>query len=331
MAVQFQDYYQTLGVKRDASQEDIQRAYRKLARKYHPDLNKSDDASDKFKQIGEAYEVLKDPDKRKRFDTLGENWKSGQSFTPPSGWEGQFRGAGGPGSGQGGGFQFEAGGQFSDFFEEIFGQMGGAPGGGRSAGFGGGQQGRPQAAPMQEASISIALDEAFHGSTRTLQLQGPAGQKSVEVKIPKGTPHGAKIRLAGEGLILKVSVAAHPRYTLAGRDLTTEVKLAPWQAALGDQVDVQTMDGTVSLNIPTGISSGQKLRLKGLGLPSPKAQAGVAGDLFVRLVIAVPKELTDRERELYEQLKTALVPPKPDPTVAGTDAETDDETARSSD
>jgi curved DNA-binding protein len=316
MAVQFQDYYQTLGVTRDASQAEIQRAYRKLARKYHPDLNKSDDASDKFKQAGEAYEVLKDPNKRKRFDTLGENWKSGQEFRPPPGWEGQFRGAGGPGGG-GGGFQFEAGGQFSDFFEAIFGQMGGTPGGGRSAGFGG-YQGRPQAAPLQEAPISIALNEAFHGSTRTLQLQGQSGQKSIEVKIPKGTPHGAKIRLAGEGLILNVSVAPHPQYTLTGRDLTTDVKLAPWQAALGDRVDVKTLDGTVSLNIPPGTNSGQKLRLKGKGLPNPKAPPGVAGDLFVRLMIDVSKELTDRERELYEQLKDASGepsgPPKQDPS-----------------
>lgn len=310
MAVKFQDYYQTLGVKRDASQEEIQRAYRKLARKYHPDMNKEPGASDKFKQIGEAYEVLKDPEKRQKYDTLGENWKAGQEFRPPPGWEGQFRGAGGAG---GGGFQFETGGQFSDFFEAIFSQMGGAHGGGRPEGFGSqfrGAQGRPQAAPMQEAPISISLHEAFHGSTRSLQLQGPAGQKSVEVKIPPGTTHGAKIRLAGEGLILKVSVAHDPRFTLTGRDLTTDVKLAPWQAALGGKVDVETMQGTVSMNIPAGANSGQKLRLKGKGLPSRK---GSPGDLFVRLMIAVPKELTDRERELYEQLKTASGEPSDPP------------------
>jgi DnaJ-class molecular chaperone len=145
-----------------------------------------------------------------------------------------------------------------------------------------------------------------------------AGKKSIEVKIPKGTPHGAKIRLAGEGLILNVSVAPHPQYTLTGRDLTTDVKLAPWQAALGDRVDVKTLDGTVSLNIPPGTNSGQKLRLKGKGLPNPKAPPGVAGDLFVRLMIDVSKELTDRERELYEQLKDASGepsgPPKQDPS-----------------
>lgn len=326
MAVTFQDYYKTLGVKRDASQDDIQRAYRKLARKYHPDMNKDADASEKFKQVGEAYEVLKDPEKRKRYDTLGENWKSGQQFRPPPGWEGQFRGAGGPGGG-GGGFQFEAGGQFSDFFEAMFGQMAGASGGGRASGFedlfGAAQQGHTgqRAAPMQEASITITLDDAFHGSTRRLDLQGPTGRKTLEVKIPKGTTDGAKIRLAGEGLILKINIAKHPRFTLAGRNLTTDVSLAPWQAALGDHVDVKTLDGTVSLNIPPGTGSGQKLRLKGKGLHNPK---GEAGDLFVRLMIAVPKNLSDRERELYEQLKQATAP-KPDPSGAGTKAGTGSE------
>ncbi len=309
MGVKFQDYYQTLGVKRDASQEEIQRAYRKLARQYHPDMNKDEGADAKFKQVSEAYEVLKDPDKRKRYDTLGANWQAGQEFRPPPGWEGRFRGAGNPGGG--GGFQFNAGGQFSDFFEAIFGQMAAGSGGGSGGAsgfeefFGGArQQARPQAAPMQEAPISISLHEAFHGSTRTLQLQGPSGQKSVEVKIPAGTTHGAKIRLAGEGLILKVTVAHDPRFTLVGRDLTTDLTLAPWQAALGDKAEVQTMEEAVSLNIPAGSSSGQKLRLKGKGLPNPKAGAD-AGDLYVRLMIAVPKPLTDRERELYEQLKDA--------------------------
>ena len=158
---------------------------------------------------------------------------------------------------------------------------------------------------MQEASITIPLDDAFHGSTRRLDLQGPTGRKTVEVKIPQGTTDGAKIRLAGEGLILKINIAPHPRFTLDGRDLTTDVTLAPWQAALGDKVDVKTLDGTVSLNIPPGTGSGQKLRLKGKGLHNPKAPPGDAGDLFVRLMIAVPKTLSGRERELYEQLKNA--------------------------
>ena len=314
MAVTFQDYYQTLGVKRDASQDQIQRAYRKLARQYHPDMNKAPDADAKFKQIGEAYEVLKDPEKRKRYDTLGENWKAGQEFRPPPGWESHFRSTGGPGT-SGGGFQFQSGGQFSDFFEAIFGQMAQAhaapgSGAGRASGFedlfgGARQHARPQAAPMQEVEITISLHEAFHGTTRSLQLQGPTGNKTLDVKIPKGTTTGSKIRLAGEGLILKVNVSPDPRFTLTGRDLTTDLKLAPWQAALGDKVDVQTMAGTVSLNIPAGSTSGQKLRLKGKGLPGPKADAASGGDLFVRLMIAVPKQLTDRQRELYEQLKDA--------------------------
>jgi curved DNA-binding protein len=313
MAVKFEDYYKTLGVKRDASQDDIQRAFRKLARKYHPDMNKTDDGSARFKRVNEAYEVLKDPDKRKRYDTLGENWKAGQEFRPPPGWEGRFRGAGGPGGAGGragsggGGFQFQAGGQFSDFFEAMFGQMQGGNRGGSGAGFedlfgARAGSGTPQPPPLQEAPITISLDEAFHGSTRRLDLQGPAGRKTLEVKIPKGTAHGAKIRLGREGLLLNVSVAPHPSFTLTGRDLTTDVKIAPWQAALGDRIDVKTMDGTVSLNVPPGTSSGQKLRLKGKGLPSQK---GKAGDLFVRLLIAVPKEISERERELYEQLKNA--------------------------
>ena len=314
MAVKFQDYYQTLGVKRDASKEEIQRAYRKLARKYHPDMNKEADASEKFKQAGEAYEVLKDPEKRQRYDTLGENWKAGQDFRPPPGWEAHFQGAGGRPGASGGGFEFQSGGQFSDFFEAFFGQMAGAQGAGRGQTSGGGfeqffngahQQGRPQAAPMQEAPINISLHEAFHGSTRSLQLQGPGGKKSVDVKIPAGTTDGAKIRLAGEGLILKVSVAADPRFSVSGRDLTLEVKIAPWQAALGGKVDVQTMQGTVSLNIPAGANSGQKLRLKGKGLPNPK---GAAGNLYVRLMIVLPKVLTEQELKLYEQLKEVNVP-----------------------
>ena len=312
MAVKFQDYYKTLGVNRDASQDEIQRAYRKLARQYHPDMNKAPDAADKFKQAGEAYEVLKDPDKRKRYDTLGENWKAGQDFRPPPGWESHFRSSGGPGSG----FQFQSGGQFSDFFEAIFGQMAAAhaapgSGSGRAAGFedlfgGARQHARPQQAPMHEADMTISLHEAFHGTTRSLQLQGPAGNKTLDVKIPQGTTAGSKIRLAGEGLILKVNVSPNPRFTLTGRDLSTDLTLAPWQAALGDKADVQTMQGTVSLNIPPGSSSGQKLRLKGKGLPNPK---GDAGDLYVRLMIAVPKTLTDEQRELYEQLKNASEKP----------------------
>lgn len=307
MAVKFEDYYQTLGVKRDASQDDIQRAFRKLARKYHPDVNKSDDAPGKFKLVSEAYEVLKDPEKRNRYDTLGENWKAGQEFRPPPGWEGQFRGAGAQGGGAGG-FQFQAGGQFSDFFEAMFGQAGGQ-GGARASGFeeffGQAGQGAPRQPQMQEAPISISLHDAYHGTMRRLDLQGPDGRKSIEVKIPKGTTNGAKIRLAGEGLILNITVASDPRFTLTGRDLTADVKIEPWQAALGDQIDVHTMDGTVTLSVPPGTQSGQKLRLKAKGLPSPK---GAPGDLYVRLLITVPKKLTDRQRELYEQLRNATKP-----------------------
>jgi len=303
MAVKFQDYYQTLGIERDASQDEIQRAFRKLARKYHPDVNKDPGAADKFKQINEAYEVLKDPEKRKKYDTLGENWKNGDNFQAPPGWENfQFRSRGGGG----GGFNFKPGGQFSDFFEMFFNQAGGGPGGGGDpfAGFGG-SGGRARAAQQpraQEADLTITLDEAVRGSTRQLTLQGPNGTKKIDVKIPAGTTSGSKIRLSGENLILKVNLAKHPQFTVDGRDLTMDLAVTPWEAALGAKLPVKTFDGEVTLSIPAGASSGAKLRMKGKGIPNPK---GDAGNLYVRIKIVVPKELSDEEKELFEKLQAA--------------------------
>lgn len=305
MAVKFEDYYETLGVSRDASQQDIQRAFRKLARQYHPDVNKEASAEEQFRKINEAYEVLKDPEKRKKYDQLGANWQAGQDFRPPPGYENMRYEFGG--QGQGGGFSPEG---FSDFFEMFFGSRGG---GGRTAGSAGfedlfrqaGQAGghggaAHRAAPEQEAQLDITLDEAYRGSTRSLSLQGPAGTKTLEVKIPAGTTDGSKIRLRGENLLLNIKVAKHPDFTLQGKNLTTEVKLQPWQAALGAKMDVKTMEGTVTLSVPPGTQSGQKMRLRGKGMPVRK---GEPGDLFVRMMIAVPKELTDEQRELYEKLK----------------------------
>jgi curved DNA-binding protein len=310
MALKFEDYYKTLGVERSAAAAEIKRAYRKLANKYHPDKNKDDpEAAAKFAKANEAYEVLSDPDKRKKYDQLGENWKHGQQFEPPPGYGSRFN----PGQG---GFNFTASdaGGFSDFFEMLFGQQaGGASRGGRGASvedlFGarmggqpfGGQPHAPSAPPEQEHEIGISLTEAFRGTTRQLRLQGPRGDKSIDVKIPAGTTPGSKLRLKSEGLVLKINVASDPRFDLDPKgNLTTHVKIAPWLAALGGKIDVPTMDGTVSMTVPPGTSSGAKLRLKEKGMPKRK---GPAADLFVKLNIAVPKTLTDEEKKLYEQLR----------------------------
>jgi len=299
MAVKFQDYYETLGVKRDASQEAIQRAYRKLARQYHPDMNKSPEAEAKFKQASEAYEVLKDAEKRKKYDTLGRNWKAGQEFRPPpgSGFEGfeNFEFQGGNGAH---GFHFRGGGQFSDFFEALFGQHMGAPGSSGHDPFAGFSQAHDRDDFRgQEAEISISLTEAHRGTTRALTLQSPDGStKTIDVKIPGGTKPGQKIRLRGEGLLLKIHVAPDPRFTIDGADLVADVPISPALAALGGKVDVPTLDGDVTMTLPPGTSSGAKLRLKNKGL-------GGKGDLFARVKIVIPKKLTDQERELYEKLR----------------------------
>jgi curved DNA-binding protein len=329
--VKYKDYYEILGVDKNASQKDIQRAYRKLARKYHPDVNKDEKAQDKFKDINEAYEVLKDPEKRKQYDELGSGWQAGQDFRPPPGWESAF-GFGGAGRGgrsrTGSGFrEFHfgggGGGDFSDFFEMLFGQRDF----GRAQGMGGargasGMGGWPKESYDQEATVRILLEDAYHGATRTITLQSqqmtPDGrvvpeQKDYEVKIPKGITHGQRIRLAGKGgqppgggpagdLYLKVEIEPHPRYRLEGRDIYVDVPVTPWEAALGGRVEVPTPGGNINLTIPAGSQSGRKLRLRGKGMPNPK---GNDGDLYVVLSVAVPKKLSDRERELFEELQQA--------------------------
>ncbi|MCC7407468.1 MAG: J domain-containing protein [Phycisphaeraceae bacterium] len=327
MAVKFQDYYQTLGVSRTATAAEIQRAYRKLARQFHPDVNKSADAAEKFAQINEAYEVLKDPEKRKRFDELGPNWKAGQEFRPPPEWGNfHFGGAGGRGrgqrGGQQGGFSFEPGG-FSDFFEMLFGQAARGQrgnGGARMQGFEdmfeqmhAGDEAMREA-PAQEADLAITLDEAFRGSSRQLRLSMPDGQtRTLEVKVPQGVRDGQKIRLRGQAgggadLILRVKIADDPRFERDGADLITDLRLSPWEAALGAKVPVESIDGTVEVTVPPGSSSGQKLRLRGRGIPSGPDQRG---DLLVRLKIVLPKTLSDEERELFEQLrKTSKFDPR---------------------
>lgn len=310
MAVKFQDYYETLGVGRNASEAEIKRAYRKLARKYHPDVNKDKEAEEKFKQINEAHEVLKDPEKRKLYDQLGPDWQAGQDFKPPPGWENvHFDFQTGPGA-----EAFDFGGDFSDFFEMLF--------GGRMAG-GGGASARQASWVMrgqdQEAGIEVSLEDAYHGVTRTITLQGheidSQGQvrpttQNLQVKIPPGVTDGTRIRLSGKGgagmgggpagdLYLRVHIKPHARFRAEGHDLVVDVPVTPWEAALGATVEVPVMDGTVNLKIPAGSQSGQKLRLRGKGLPKKGSERG---DLFARLKIAVPKDLNETEKELFSEM-----------------------------
>lgn len=312
MSVKFEDYYQVLGVSKTASADEIKRAYRKLAQQWHPDRNKDKGAAERFSKIGEAYEVLGDPEKRKKYDQFGAGYQAGQEFRPPPGFEGFGKGAGFHAKGPGGqSFSFE-GEHFSDFFETLFGQQmrGGRGRGQNGSGMNGGgfeemfanaaRAQRSAAAAEQEADVEVTLEEAYHGTSRALQLQGPDGTKSLDVKIPAGTRSGQKIRLRGEGVVLKIHIAKHPRFDVNHADLTTDVSLTPSQAALGTKVDVATLDGSVSLTIPPGTSSGQRLRLRGKGL---KNKDGERGDLYLRTMIAVPKNLTDHQRRLFEQLR----------------------------
>jgi curved DNA-binding protein len=315
MAVQFRDYYETLGVPKTASDDEIRTAFRKLARKYHPDVAKDKKtAEEKFKEINEAYEVLSDPEKRKKYDQLGANWNQPGGFQPPPDWGG----SGGPQPGGyyqwssgdgGGGGDFEFGGTgFSDFFESFFGG-----GRGRSAFGGFGQRtASAERGSDVEADIMVPLEEALNGATRQVSLRR-GGSKKVEtyqVKIPRGVREGQRIRLAGQGeagerggksgdLFLRVRLARHPDFTVEGTDLVHEVRIAPWQAVLGDQIVVPTLEGNARLKIPPGTQGGQRFRLRGRGLPGV---SGNRGDLYVVVQIAIPKKLSEREREIWEQL-----------------------------
>jgi curved DNA-binding protein len=291
MAVKFQDYYQILGVSRTASEADIKKAYRKLARKHHPDFNPNNkQAEDKFKQVQEAYEVLSDADKRKKFDQLGANWKNGAEFTPPPNWEhmdfGDIFGQASRGrtrqapTGGGGGF--------SDFFETLFGGMGGL---GRQAG-------------EAEAEMSLPLEEMHRGTTRRLAVRIGNTQKSIEVRIPPGARDDSRIRVPGGGLnggdlFVRLKMAPDHRFAVKGDDTESDIAITPWEAALGNQVEVETLDGKAEIRIPSGIGSGQKLRLKGLGL---NMRGGGRGDHFVKIKIVVPKTLTDEEKRLFQEL-----------------------------
>ena len=334
MAVKTRDYYEVLGVGRGASDDDIKTAYRKLARKHHPDLNPGDKAAEeRFKELQEAYDVLSDAEKRKLYDRHGENWRvAGQGGgAPPPGWEGARAGGGGGGQ-QAGGFDFSGfdfGGGAGGFdFEDLFGRVGRGRGGGR----------RTSRGSDVEAELELSLEEAHRGGRRTLQMQaaetcptcqgtgvtsddktcptcGGAGQvlrpKTVEVNIPAGVRDGQTLRLAGQGgagangasagdLYLRIRLRPHPVFNVRGDDLEVELPVAPWEAVLGAKVEVPTIDGKAEVTIPAGAQSGQRLRLRGQGLNKRK---GGRGDEYVRLKIVVPKEPSDEERRLFEELK----------------------------
>ena len=294
--MEYKDYYKILGVGRDASAEDIKRAYRKLARQFHPDRNKNKNAEEKFKEANEANEVLSDPKKRRAYDQLGANWKAGQRFTPPPGWEFDM-GGGGFGPGARGGATF---GNFSDFFSTLFGNAagGGGPFGGpfedvQAEGFG------PRRRPDSQAEIDIALEDSYHGATRALTL---SNGRTLNVRIPKGVTAGQTIRLAGQGgnggnLLLKIGFAEHPEFKVDGRDIKSTVRITPWEAALGARVPVRTLGGTVELNIPENSQGGRKMRLKGRGLPGDPA-----GDQIVTLSIRTPGVDDAGDRSFYEEM-----------------------------
>jgi curved DNA-binding protein len=306
VSVKFQDYYSVLGVPRDAATPDIQRAYRKLARKHHPDVDKTEGATQRFAQIAEAYEVLKDPEKRKRYDSLGANWKNGQEFNPPPGW-GDFRFDTRGSQGSAEDFEFGDLSGFSSFFETFFGRDGGArptAGGPRAT--------RPRSGPSYEAALEITLEDAYRGATRTVSLQSSdGGTRTYDVKIPAGTSDGTTMRLKGQGgpgrnggpagdLLLHVSIAPHPRFTALDHDLALVLPIAPWEAALGAKVGLSILDGSeILLTVPAHSSSGKKLRMRGMGLPR---RGGERGDLIVELKIVVPAQSTPEQAKLWQEL-----------------------------
>lgn len=317
MAVQFRDYYETLGISKTASEDEIKSAFRKLARKHHPDVAKDKKtAEEKFKQINEAYEVLSDPDKRKKYDELGANWDQPGGSQPPPGWGGGqpgggFRRYGGGENGRGVDFEFGGTG-FSDFFEAFFGGgRGQSAFGGGGAGFGDRAAGAERG-PDVEADIMVTLEEALKGSTRQVSLRRGASDKveKYQVKIPRGVHEGQRIRLAGQGeagarggksgdLFLRVRLARHPDFAVEGSDLIYEAKIGPWQAALGDELKVPTLEGTARLKMPAGTQGAQRFRLRERGLPNA---TGTRGDLYVVAQIQVPKKLSESERAIWEQL-----------------------------
>ncbi|QSR85886.1 J domain-containing protein [Methylacidimicrobium sp. B4] len=315
--MEFRDYYKVLGVPRSASADEIRSAFRKLARQYHPDVAKDKKkAEDKFREINEAYEVLGDPEKRKRYDQLGSTWEEGQEFQPPPQWRSGTRWAQTPEE-----YGFQVGGTgFSDFFEAFF-----SDGGGLSSLFGrrrSSGMGASRAGADVEADLAITLEEAMQGTSKEIHLRrqepGKPGFRSqtYQVSIPAGVREGQRIRLAGQGqpappggrpgdLFLRIRYARHPYFRVEGSDLLYELELPPWSVALGTHADIPALTGGVRLRIPPGSSSGQRFRLAGLGLPRKQ---GGRGDLYVTLAVRMPKAPTPQERELWEKLARASHP-----------------------
>jgi len=315
--MEFTDYYKVMGVARDATQDDIKRAYRKLARKYHPDVSEAEDAEARFKEVGEAYEVLKDTEKRAAYDQLGADWKSGQDFRPPPGWDEGFEfSGGGPGDGSTAGAGGFGGEQFSDFFESLFGQASGQPRGTHPGGREFHMRGEDR-----HARIHIDFRDSYTGAQRSIKLHVPevtadghvvTQEKTLNVKIPKGIHDGQKIRLAGQGspgigrgragdLFLEIEFLADKRYRVDGADVTLSLPVAPWEAALGATITVPIPSGSVGLKIPAGSGQGSRLRLKGKGLPGK-----APGDLFVLLDVQLPPADSDAARELYEKMSQEM-------------------------
>jgi len=306
--MEYKDYYGIMGVARDATQDEIKRAYRKLARKYHPDVSKEPDAEAHFKEVGEAYEVLKDPEKRAAYDQLGKQWKPGQEFRPPPDWDAGFEF-------RGGGYTAGDAGAYSDFFEELFGRGFAGPGG---------TQGRRVFRMRGEdhhAKVLIDLEDSFSGATRAISLRVPeltgdghvtTRERTLSVRIPKGIRPGQLIRLAGQGaaglggaepgdLYLEVEFHDHPLYRVDGADIYLDLPVAPWEAALGANIKVPTPAGNIDLKIPANSRQGRKLRLKGRGLTGKQP-----GDLYVVLQVSLPPADSDAARTLYKQMQEQL-------------------------
>ena len=286
--MEYKDYYKVLGVPRDVSQDELKKAYRKLARKYHPDVSKETNAETKFKEVGEAYEALKDPEKRAQYDQFGSSYQHGQSFNPPPGWDRQ----GGAGMG---------GGNFSSFFESMF----------SGGGMGGNDQFFAQGEDVN-AKITVSLEDAFNGAKKSIRRPDGANQTgTINVKIPAGITSGKKIRLTGQGkagaggeagdLFLEINIANHAHYQVENKDVIINLPISPWEAALGAKVTVPTLAGKISLTIPNNAKTGQKMRLKGRGLPGKQA-----GDQIVVLQIMTPPADTPEAKQLYQQMAEEL-------------------------
>jgi curved DNA-binding protein len=302
--VEYKDYYKIMDVDRKATQDEIKRSYRKLARKYHPDVSSESDAEAKFKEVGEAYEVLKDPEKRAAYDQLGSQWKAGQDFRPPPGWDA--------------GFEFSEAGRgraedfgFSDFFEELYGRQ-------PHATRGGSRRSVHMRGQDHHAKVMVDIEDSYTGASRSITLRMPevtpdghvvTRNRTLNVRIPKGIRAGQQIRLAGQGgagmgsadagdLYLEVAFQPHPRYSVEGTDIRVDLPVAPWEAALGAKVNVQTPAGSVDLKVPANSQTGKKLRLKGRGLPGK-----TPGDLYVVLKIVNPPTNTEKAREAWRTIQ----------------------------